>query len=63
MKKIILAVILAVILYIVIGSLVCYVYDWFAPQVCPDAIEMPLTVGIAIGTLLTISSTGNIKKS
>lgn len=53
MKKVILAIILVTGVLLVIGGLVCYVYNWFAPQVCPDAVEMPLSVGVATAVIIS----------
>lgn len=53
MKKIILVIVLLIGALLVAGGLVCYVYNWFAPQVCPDAVEMPLSVGVATAVIIS----------
>lgn len=53
MKQIILVIVLLIGALLVTGGLICYVYNWFAPQVCPDAVEMPLSVGVATAVIIS----------
>lgn len=63
MKKVIFVIILVIGALLVTGGLVCYVYNWFAPQVCPDAVEMPLSVGVATVVVISCFTNGYSHKS